>query len=120
MDAAKLETMYKWLVPTKKKGVQGFLCFANYYRQFIENYSAKARSLIDSAKTVPFSCRHQQRQGFDDLRPRFSSSPILTQFDCTLKTIMETDPSKQAVAGILSQYHIVNGAKQLDPVEYNA
>ena len=33
---------------------------------------------------------------------------------------METDASNQAVAGILSQYHIVNVPKQLHPVEYHA
>ena len=30
MDPAKLETMYKWLVPTKKQEVQAFLGFVNY------------------------------------------------------------------------------------------
>jgi len=33
---------------------------------------------------------------------------------------METDASNHAIAGILSQYHIVNGAKQLHPVAYHA
>ena len=33
---------------------------------------------------------------------------------------METDASNQAIAGILSQYHVVNGYKQLHPVEYHA
>ena len=42
------------------------------------------------------------------------------QFDCTRENIMEIDASNQAVAGILSQYHIVNGAKQLHPIEYHA
>ena len=32
MDAAKLETMSKWPVPTKKTEVQAFLDFVNYYR----------------------------------------------------------------------------------------
>ena len=32
---------------------------------------------------------------------------------------METDPSNQAIAGILSQYHVVNKYIQLQPVEYN-
>ena len=45
---------------------------------------------------------------------------IITQFDRDLETIMETDASNQAIAGILSQYHKVNGAKQLHPVEYHA
>jgi len=33
---------------------------------------------------------------------------------------METDASNQAISGILSQYHIVNGVKQLHPTEYHA
>jgi len=33
---------------------------------------------------------------------------------------METDASNQAISGILSQYHIVNGVKQLHSTEYHA
>jgi len=46
------------------------------------------------------------------------SAPILTQFDRSLDTIIETDTSNQAISGILSQYHITNGIKRLHPVEY--
>ena len=120
MDSAKVETMSKWPIPTKKKEVQAFLGFANYYRRCIENYSAKACPLIDLTKHVPFGCGHQQQQAFDDLRTRFLSTLILTQFHHTLETIMETDASNQTIAGMLFQYHIVNGAKQLHPVEYYA
>ena len=119
MDSSKLVTMYKWPVPTKKKEVQVFLGFTNYYRRFIKNYSTKARPLIDITKDVPFSWGHQQQQAFDELRTRSFPAPILTQFDRTLVTIMETDASNQAIAGILSQYHILNGAKKLHPVEYH-
>ena len=45
---------------------------------------------------------------------------MLTQFNHTLETNMGTDASNQAIAGILSQYHIVNGGKQLRHVEYHA
>ena len=120
MDPAKLETMFKWPVPTKKKQVQAFLGFANYYRLFIGNYSAIARPLIDLTKDVQFSCGYQQQQAFEELRTGFLSAPILTQFDCTLVTIIVTDASNQAIAGNLSQYHIGNGAKQLHPVEYHS
>ena len=34
--------------------------------------------------------------------------------------MMETDASNQAIAGILSECHIVNEAKQLHAVEYHA
>ena len=119
MDRAKVATMSKWPVPTKMKEVQALLGFANYYRRFIENYSAKARPLIDLTKDVPFSCGHHQQQTCDEVRTRFLSAPILTQFDRALGTIMETDVSDQPIAGILSQYHIVNGAKQLHPIKYH-
>jgi len=120
MDHSKLDTMPKWPKPTKKKEVQALLGFANYYRRFIDNYSGKARPLIDLTKNVPFSCGHEQQLAFDKLRQQFMSTPILTKLDRTLETIMENDASNQAIAGILSQYHIVNRAKQLYPVEYHA
>ena len=78
MYAGKLRTMYKWPVPSKKKEVQDFLGFANYYGRFIQNYSAQARPLIHLPKDVPFSCGHQQQQAFDEQTTRFSSTPILT------------------------------------------
>ena len=55
MDTSKLETMSKWPIPTKKKEVQVFLGFANYYRPFIVNYSAKSCLVIDLTKDVPFT-----------------------------------------------------------------
>ena len=60
MDPLKLETMSRWPITTKKKEVQAFLGFANYYRQFIVNYSAKARPLSDFTKDVTFTWGHTQ------------------------------------------------------------
>ena len=42
------------------------------------------------------------------------------QFDRTLDTIMETNTSNQTIAGILSQYYIINRAKQLHLLAYHA
>ena len=119
-DPGKLQTMSKRPIPTKRKEVQLFLGFANYYRRFIENYSAEAYPLIDIIKDVLFSCGHQQQQAFYEVTTSFLCAPILTQLEPTLKTIMETDARNQAIAGILAQYHIGNGAKQLHAVEYHA
>ena len=47
MNHSKLETMSKWLMAIQKKKLQLFLGFANYYCQFIINYSANAYPLID-------------------------------------------------------------------------
>ena len=78
------------------------LRLANYYGTFIDNYSSKARLLIDSTRDIPFTCRHSQQQAFYEPRARFLSAAILTQFDRTLETIMETNACNQAIAGILS------------------
>ena len=78
MDPSKLETMSKWPILTRKKEVQAFLGFANYYHRFVVNYSAKARPLIDLTKEVSFTWRYTQQQVFDELRTRFLSTPILT------------------------------------------
>ena len=41
MQPTKVNAIQDWPTPTKKKQVQAFLDFANYYRRFIKNYSAK-------------------------------------------------------------------------------
>ena len=68
MDLPKLETMSKWPIPTKNTEVRAFLGSANHYRRFIENYTAKARHVIDLTKDVLFSWQHEQQQGFNKLR----------------------------------------------------
>ena len=97
-----------------------FLAFANYYGWLIVNYSAKACHLIDLTKDVHFTWGYTQQQAFDELLQPFLSAPILTLCDRTLETIMETDVSNLAIAGILAQYHVVNRCKQLYPVAYHA
>ena len=93
MDSLKLETMSKWPSPAKRKEVQAFLSFANYYPRLIDNYSTKTCPLIDLGKDIPFSWRHIQQQAFNDIQARFLSASILIQFNKTGKTIMETDAS---------------------------
>ena len=111
--------MSQWPILIQTKEVQVLLGFVNYYCRFIVNYSAKAGPLIHLTKDVPFTWGHTQQQSFDELQARFLSAPILTQFDRTLVTIMETNASNEAIASILSQYHVVNGYKQLHLVEYH-
>ena len=39
MDPKKVESVASWPIPTRLKHFQAFLGFANFYRQFIKNYS---------------------------------------------------------------------------------
>ena len=55
IDPSKLKTMSKWPIPTKKKKVQAFLGFTNYYRRYIISYRAKAHPFINLTNDIPFT-----------------------------------------------------------------
>ena len=56
-------------------------------------------------KPIPFSWGHAQQEAFQDLKDAFQTAPILAQFDPTLPTVLETDASNEAIAGVLTQAH---------------
>lgn len=60
MDYTKLETISKLPIPTKKKKVQEFLGFPNYYSLFIVNYSAEAQPFINLTKDISFTLVYTQ------------------------------------------------------------
>ena len=60
MEPDKVETIKNWPVPTRKKEVQSFLGFANYYRNFIAGYSQKTRPLTKLTGDVPFIWENEQ------------------------------------------------------------
>ena len=115
MEPGKIEAIQHWEAPTRKKEVQAFLGFANYYRRFIQNYASRVRPLTELTKgptgtgtksisaKVPFSWGQQQQEAFDDLKAAFQEAPVLVQFDRNRPTLIETDASNQAISGILSQ-----------------
>ena len=117
MEPGKIEAIEKWEIPTRKKEVQAFLGFANYYRRFIQDYARRAKPLTDLTKgesskgksksqaKVPFSWGQQQQEAFEDLKRAFQEAPILVQFDPNRPTLLETDASNQAISGVLSQAH---------------
>ena len=45
METDKVKVVKKWKTPTKIKEVESFLGFANFYRQFIKNFSHTAKPL---------------------------------------------------------------------------
>jgi len=45
METDKVKAVKEWKTPTKIKEVESFLEFANFYKQFIKNFSYTARPL---------------------------------------------------------------------------
>ena len=106
MEQGKIGTIQQWETPTRRKEVQAFLGFANYYRRFVQNDAKIAKPLTELTKlNVPFSWAQQQQEAFNDLKKAFQEAPILAQFDYSLPKIFETDASNQAISGVLTQKH---------------
>ncbi|SJL08099.1 uncharacterized protein ARMOST_11461 [Armillaria ostoyae] len=82
MDPVKLAGIAEWPTPTKKKELQSFLGFMNFYRKFIRNYSKMA---------------------FQQLKKQMAEDVILAIPNRTGRFRVEADASNGAIGAILSQ-----------------
>ena len=105
MDTDKVQRVLDWPAPSSLKGLQSFLGFANFYRRFIKDYSKTITNLTSLVKKdSPFVFTDQARKEFEELKKCFTTAPILRHFDSALHTMVESDASDYAIAGVLSQF----------------
>ncbi len=79
MYLAKVKAVADCPTPDNRRAVQRFLGFANFYRQFIWNFSQVALHLTDLTSTNKLLCWSSQAQiEFESLKSQFISGPILT------------------------------------------
>ena len=80
MDDNKVKVIQDWPKPQKVKDVQLFLGFANFYRQFIHNYSDLTVPLTWLTwKGTPWSFSDSCRTLFETLKKAFITAPVLAQ-----------------------------------------
>ncbi|MBW0493362.1 hypothetical protein O181_033077, partial [Austropuccinia psidii MF-1] len=104
MDQAKVHQILNWPPPRNLKALQSFLGFANFYRRCIKNYSKKISSLTSFLKkNSHLSLNEEALRKFYKLKEAFTISPIISHFDPSLPTIVETDASDCALGAVLSQ-----------------
>ena len=105
MDPEKVAAIKAWESPKSITGIRSFLGFANFYRQFIGNFSSMAEPLTRlTGKNATFEWGSAQQLAFDNLKAAFIAEPALTNFDPEKKTVLECDASGWATGGVLSQY----------------
>ena len=124
-------------IPASIKDVQFFLGFANFYQQFIEEYSRICTPPFNLLKTIksnklePATSQKGTnnasidwtptcQQLFEKLKFQFCSILILKHFNPTLYTILETNASDYIISSILSQQHLdsMTGNSILYPVAF--
>ena len=104
MDPDKVTAIKAWEAPRSVKGIRSFLGFANFYRQFIGNFSTIAEPLTRlTGKNASFEWGTPQQTAFEELKAAFTAEPALTNFNPELETVLECDASGWATGGVLSQ-----------------
>ena len=103
METDKVKTVKKWKTPTKIKEVESFPGFANFYRQFIKNFSHIAKPLNKLKEKKEWKWEEEQQRAFDELKDKITSQPVLALPKREGKFQVETDTSEHAIGGVLSQ-----------------
>jgi hypothetical protein len=126
-DPDKIRAIQEWQPPKTVRGVRGFLGFANYYRQFIRDFSLIATPLTTlTKKDQKFQWTPKCQQAFDTLKSALVSSQTLASWDPTRPTYVEADSSGYALGGALYQQGsdllfrpVAFFSRKLSPAEVN-
>ncbi|MBW0493624.1 hypothetical protein O181_033339 [Austropuccinia psidii MF-1] len=104
MDYSNVEKILNWPQPQNINALQSFLGFAVFYCFFIKNYSKKITALTSLLQNDSASIYNEEAHSqFQILKEAFTTSPILSHFNPSLPTIVETAASDYALGSVLSQ-----------------
>jgi len=114
----KVKSLQDWAHPRSVKEVPILIGFANVYRRFIKDLSKVCKPISETLKGNPmdFHWGREQEEAFEELKKRFTTSPILSHFYPGRRTVVETDTSAFALRCLLSQYQ----ARRLHPVAFHS
>jgi len=78
IDPVKVAGVQEWPTPENKTDVQAFLGFVNFYRRFIQDFSAKARPLFDLTRSEQvWMWSGKEQTAFEDLKTVVTTAPVL-------------------------------------------
>ncbi|CDO70296.1 hypothetical protein BN946_scf184603.g7 [Trametes cinnabarina] len=118
MVESKVKAILNWPEPWKVRDIQSFLRFANFYRQFIHNYSEIILPLTRlTRKGVPWNFDQRCWDFFNVLKKAFTSALILHHWEPDRQITVETDASDYAIAGILL---ITMESGELHPIVFHS
>ena len=116
VDPDKVKAITNWEEPESVSAVRSFLGFANFYREFIHNFSAICEPLNNLTKNgAPWKWENMHSKSFNCLKELLATAPILAMFDPEAETILEADSSGYAIGSVVSQ---VDKKGRLRPVGF--
>ena len=83
--------------------MKSFLGFANFYWQFIKNFSHTARPLNELKGKKKWNWTKEHQRVFEELKDKITSQPVLFLLKRDGKFRIEMNTSEHAIKGVLSQ-----------------
>jgi hypothetical protein len=116
VDPEKVAAIKEWESPVNIGGVRSFPGFANFYRDFIDNFSEIATPLTKlTQKGVAFVSNKEHESSFQILKELFITALVLAHWNPDWDMVVECDCSRYALGATLSQF---NKKGRLRPVAY--
>jgi hypothetical protein len=117
MDPVKVAGVVEWPQPKNKQEVQSFLGFANFYHQFIKDFSHHAHPLFDLTRNdQKWKWDTPEATTFRKLKEAITSTPVLTTPADNRPFRIEADSSDFPTGAVLSQLSMED--KKWHPVAY--
>ena len=103
IETNKFKAVKEWKIPIKIKEVESFLEFANFYKQFIKNFSYTAKLLNKLKGKKEWKWGEEQQEAFKELKEKITSQLVLALPKREEKFQVETDALGHTIGGVLSQ-----------------
>jgi len=103
MEQEKIKAVKEWKTLTRIKNVESFLGFANFYQQFIQNFSHTAKPLNKLKGKKDWKWEEKHQKGFKKLKEKITSQLVLLLPRREGKFRVETDASGHAIGEVLFQ-----------------
>ena len=92
MEEEKVRGVLDWLTLKGVKDIQNFLGLANYYQQFIKDFTSIARPLHDlMKKDQKWDWMEKQEKVLNKLKKRFTKKLVLAVLDLDKKMRIKVD-----------------------------
>jgi len=103
IEQEKIKAVKEWKTPTRVKDIKSFLEFANFYQQFIYNFSHIVRPLNELKGKKEWKWKEEYQKVFEELKEKITSQPVLFLPKREGKFRVKTDTLGHAIGGVLFQ-----------------
>jgi hypothetical protein len=104
VDPSKVKDVLSWKTLQNVSDIRSFLGLVGYYRRFIEGFSKISKPMMELlAKSKTFEWTPRREANFQELKKRFTTTPVLTMPDMEKPFSIYCDASGQGLGCVLME-----------------